>query len=50
LKLDEDDPIVPIPKDLSCPEKKISKEDVIEELCCHGELWEPLPTLLKERW
>jgi hypothetical protein len=37
LKLDEDDPIVPIPKDISCPEKKISKEDIIEELCYHGE-------------
>jgi hypothetical protein len=37
LELDKDDPIVPIPKDLSCPEKKVSKEDLIEELCCHGE-------------
>jgi hypothetical protein len=37
LKLDEDDPIVPIPKDLSCPEKKVTKEEIIEELCCHGE-------------
>jgi hypothetical protein len=28
--------VIPIPEDLSCPEKKVSKEDVIVELCCHG--------------
>jgi hypothetical protein len=37
LELKKDDPIIAIPKDFSCPEKKISKEVRIEEMCCHGE-------------
>jgi hypothetical protein len=37
IELQKDDPIIPLPKDLSCPEKKVTKEEKIEELCCHGE-------------
>jgi hypothetical protein len=37
IELQKDDPVIPIPADLSSPEKKVSKEDVIEDLCCHAE-------------
>jgi hypothetical protein len=37
LELRKDDPVIPIPKDLNCPEKKTSKKDTIEEPCCHGD-------------
>jgi hypothetical protein len=37
LKKDQDDPIVIIPKELVNIQKKVSKEEILEEKCCHGE-------------
>jgi hypothetical protein len=37
LEIRKVDPVITIPKDLSCPEDKISEEEAIEELCCHGD-------------
>jgi hypothetical protein len=34
----EDDPVIKIPEDLSCEEKKFTKEEIIEEATCHGEI------------
>jgi hypothetical protein len=36
-KLNSDDPIAEIPKDLSCIHRKKSNEELIEELVYHGQ-------------
>jgi hypothetical protein len=38
----EDDPIIEIPKDLSFSERKITKEERMEELTCHGDAMDEL--------
>jgi hypothetical protein len=37
LKKDADDPVILVPKELVNIPKKISKEEELEEKCCHGE-------------
>jgi hypothetical protein len=37
LELRKDNPVITIPKDLSCPKDKLSEEEAIEELYCHGD-------------
>jgi hypothetical protein len=48
LELRRDDPIIAIPKDLSCTKNKVSKEDMIEEMCCHGEAMRKLDDAVDE--
>jgi hypothetical protein len=34
----------------ACPEKKVSKEDMIEELCCHGKAMGNLIDTFEGNW
>jgi hypothetical protein len=36
-ELMEDDPVIKMPEDLSCLERKVKKEEKVEELTCHGD-------------
>jgi hypothetical protein len=36
--LQKDDPVIEIPEDLSCPEIKVTKAEIIEKLTCHEDV------------